>query len=71
MRPTYLVVLLQGGGADAASFRPLAQVLAPGLPQVQILVPDGLHPFDGGGLSGSGSMPKTRQRRPLSRHGLR
>ena len=47
--PTYLVILLHGLGADAADFRPLARALAPGLPQAELLVPDGFHPFDGGG----------------------
>ncbi|MFO0583243.1 MAG: dienelactone hydrolase family protein [Anaeromyxobacter sp.] len=47
--PTYLVILLHGVGADAASFQPLARALAQGLPQAEFLVPDGFHPFDGGG----------------------
>jgi phospholipase/carboxylesterase len=47
--PTYLVLLLHGVGADAADFQPLARALAGALPQAEFLVPDGFHPFDGGG----------------------
>jgi len=45
----FLILFLHGVGADAASFQGLAQALAPGLPQAQLLVPDGFQPFDGGG----------------------
>ena len=48
MKP-FLILFLHGVGADAASFQPLAQALAPGLPQAEYLVPDGFQPFDGGG----------------------
>jgi phospholipase/carboxylesterase len=46
----FLVLVLHGVGADAASIQPLADALAEGLPQAEFLVPDGLHPFDGGGV---------------------
>ncbi|MFY0572704.1 alpha/beta hydrolase [Archangium lansingense] len=44
----YLVVLLHGVGASADSFLPVAQALAPALPHAELVVPDGLYPFDGG-----------------------
>lgn len=47
--PSHLVVLLHGVGADADSFQDLAHVLAKALPDADLLVPDGFHPFDGGG----------------------
>ena len=43
----YLVVLLHGVGATADSFFPIAQALAPALPNAEFLVPDGFQPFDG------------------------
>lgn len=46
---SHLVVLLHGVGADAESFADLARVLADDLPAAEFLVPDGSHPFDGGG----------------------
>lgn len=47
-KPRHLAVLLHGVGADAASFLPVAQALAPQLPDTEFLVPDGLFPFEGG-----------------------
>ena len=44
----YLMVLLHGVGATAASFAPIAQTLAPKLPTTEFLVPGGTDPFDGG-----------------------
>ena len=46
---SHLVVLLHGVGASAESFQEVARVLASGLPSAEFLVPDGFHPFDGGG----------------------
>ncbi len=46
-RAEYLVVLLHGVGATADSFFPIAQALAPSLPNAEFLVPDGFQPFDG------------------------
>jgi phospholipase/carboxylesterase len=47
--PSHLVVLLHGVGADAASFEGVARALSASLPQAELLVPDGLDAFDGGG----------------------
>lgn len=46
---SHLAVLLHGVGADAASFQDIGRALGPALPHVEFLVPDGFHPFDGGG----------------------
>jgi phospholipase/carboxylesterase len=46
-RAEYLVVFLHGVGASADSFLPVARALAPALPHAELVVPDGLHPFDG------------------------
>lgn len=42
-------MLLHGVGADGASFQDIGRALAGGLPHVEFLVPDGFHPFEGGG----------------------
>lgn len=47
--PSHLVVLLHGVGADAASFQDVARALTATLPAAEVLVPDGLDAFDGGG----------------------
>lgn len=44
--PSHLVVLLHGVGASADGFHELARRLALALPGVDLLTPDGLHPFD-------------------------
>jgi len=44
----YLMVFLHGVGASADSFLPVARALAPALPSAEVLVPEGIHPFDGG-----------------------
>ncbi len=41
-----LVVFLHGVGADADSFRSVAQALAPAVPNAELLIPEGLQPFD-------------------------
>lgn len=46
---SHAVVLLHGVGADAASFRGVGDALAAALPRAEFIVPDGFHPFDGGG----------------------
>jgi phospholipase/carboxylesterase len=46
--PSYLLVLLHGVGASADDLAPLASALAPQLPGVEILVPDGIAAFDSG-----------------------
>ena len=46
---SYLVVLLHGVGADAASFQGVARMLGESLQRAELIVPDGFHPFDGGG----------------------
>ncbi len=46
---TTLVVALHGLGDRAAGFEPIAQELAGALPRAEIVVPDGFHPFEGGG----------------------
>ncbi|RKH14819.1 alpha/beta fold hydrolase [Corallococcus sp. CA047B] len=46
-RAEYLVVLLHGVGASAESFLPIARALAPDVPHAEVVVLDGLHPFDG------------------------
>jgi phospholipase/carboxylesterase len=45
----YLLVLLHGVGDRALGFQGVGRELSPGLPEVEILIPDGFHPFDGGG----------------------
>jgi phospholipase/carboxylesterase len=47
--PSHLVVLLHGVGADADSFQDIGVVLGADLPHADFLVPDGFHPWDGGG----------------------
>ncbi len=47
--PRYLLVLLHGVGDRAVGFQGVGRELSPGLPEVEILIPDGFHPFDGGG----------------------
>jgi phospholipase/carboxylesterase len=47
--PRYLLVLLHGVGDHAVGFQGVGRELSPGLPEVEILIPDGFHPFDGGG----------------------
>lgn len=44
-----LMVLLHGVGDSAQNFLPIAQALAPALPDTELLVVDGIQPFDGGG----------------------
>ena len=44
---SYLVVLLHGVGADAASFAEIGRALQAELPRADFVVPDGFHPFDG------------------------
>lgn len=46
--PRYLAVLLHGVGDSASGFAPIARALAPQLPDVEFVIPDGLAPFDGG-----------------------
>lgn len=46
--PRLLAVLLHGVGDSAAGFAPVARALAPDLPDVELVIPDGLAPFDGG-----------------------
>jgi phospholipase/carboxylesterase len=48
-KPSHLVVLLHGVGADAASFQGVARALSGSLTHAELLVPDGFQPFDGGG----------------------
>ena len=43
-----LAVLLHGVGDSAAGFAPIARALSPQLPDVELVIPDGLAPFDGG-----------------------
>lgn len=43
----YLVVLLHGVGADAASFLTVGRALASALPHGEVVVPDGFQAFDG------------------------
>ena len=45
-----LAVLLHGVGDSAEGFAPIARALAPQLPDVELLIPDGLAPFDGSEL---------------------
>jgi phospholipase/carboxylesterase len=45
----YLLVLLHGVGDSAVGFQGVGRHLSQGLPEVEIVVPDGFHPFDGGG----------------------
>jgi phospholipase/carboxylesterase len=47
--PRYLLVLLHGVGDRAVGFQGVGRELSPGLPEVETLIPDGFHPFDGGG----------------------
>ncbi len=47
--PKTLVVLLHGVGDSARGFEGVARELARTLPTAEFLVPDGFHPFDGGG----------------------
>lgn len=47
--PRHLLVLLHGVGDSAEGFEGVGRQLARGLPQVEIVIPDGFHPFDGGG----------------------
>lgn len=47
-QPRYLAVLLHGVGDSAEGFAPVAHALAPQLPDVEFVIPDGLAPFDGG-----------------------
>lgn len=47
--PRRLVVVLHGVGANAEDMFPLAQALAPALPDAEVLVPDGFHAFEGPG----------------------
>ncbi len=46
--PRSLAILLHGVGDSAAGFAPIARALAPQLPDVELVIPDGLAPFDGG-----------------------
>lgn len=43
---TALVVFLHGVGADAASFRSIADAFRSDLPHAELVVPDGFEPFD-------------------------
>lgn len=45
---SHLVVMLHGLGRDAESFVDVGYALQPALPHAEVLVPDGLHAFDGG-----------------------
>jgi phospholipase/carboxylesterase len=47
--PSCLVVLLHGYGADADSFQAVGRALGDRLPRAEMLVPDGLQPWEGGG----------------------
>ncbi|HVZ73359.1 MAG TPA: dienelactone hydrolase family protein [Polyangia bacterium] len=46
-RPT-LLVFLHGVGDSAAGVEDVARAIVQGLPDVEVVVPDGFHPFDGG-----------------------
>lgn len=47
--PTHLVVVLHGVGANADDLYPVAKALSSTIPSAEWLVPDGFHPFSGGG----------------------
>lgn len=47
-KPTALVVMLHGVGADAESFHELARPLAAGLGPTEFVTPDGFHPYEQG-----------------------
>ena len=44
-----LFILLHGLGADAADLLPLAHTLEAAFPEAAFLIPQGTHPYDGGG----------------------
>lgn len=46
--PRRLAVLLHGVGDSAEGFAPIARALGPQLPDVEMVIPDGVAPFDGG-----------------------
>lgn len=46
---THLVLMLHGVGDSAGAFQGLARLLVDALPRATFVVPDGFHPFDGGG----------------------
>jgi len=46
--PRRLAVLLHGVGDSAEGFAPIARALASRVPDVELVVPDGLAPFEGG-----------------------
>ena len=55
-----LVVMLHGLGHDADSLLDVAHALQPALPHVEMVLPDGFHPFDGG-RNGEDAGPGARQ----------
>lgn len=66
--PSHLVVLLHGVGDRADAFAPIGRALAPAAPGAELLVPDGFHPWDGGGdgrqwFSLQGITPESRAAR--------
>lgn len=46
---TRLAVLLHGVGDSAAAFQDIGRALDDAIPRAELLVPDGFHPWDGGG----------------------